>query len=85
MATNVFKIFPYTPPTAPAKDYQVANKKYVDDNAGSGTLFTIVEIGPGASDADDNWRFTISGNNLLIQKNVGGGAGNWVTKFTITE
>jgi len=28
---DFFKQFPYTPPTAPEQDYQVTNKKYVDD------------------------------------------------------
>lgn len=77
--------FPFTPPAAPLYEYQVANKKYVDDTAGSGTMFTFVEIGPGAADADGNWRFKISGTMLLVQYNNGGGAGNWVTKATFTS
>jgi len=31
-----FSLFPYTPSAAPTTDYQVANKKYVDDSAGGG-------------------------------------------------
>ncbi len=33
---KTFSSFPITPSSAPTTDYQVANKKYVDDNAGSG-------------------------------------------------
>ena len=77
---KLFDQFPITPPTAPAKDYQAANKKYVDDNAGVGTLFTLLEVAPGLTDIDGNWRFVISGTDFLVQYNNGGGAGNWVTK-----
>ncbi|MCK9328220.1 MAG: hypothetical protein M0P69_22175, partial [Bacteroidales bacterium] len=34
---KTFGSFPVTPSSAPTSDYQVANKKYVDDNAGTGT------------------------------------------------
>lgn len=34
-----FDVFPVTPSSAPTTDYQVANKKYVDDNAGGGVVF----------------------------------------------
>lgn len=34
---KTFGSFPVTPSSAPTADYQVANKKYVDDNAGTGT------------------------------------------------
>lgn len=33
---KTFTSFPITPSSAPTTDYQVANKKYVDDNAGGG-------------------------------------------------
>lgn len=33
---KTFSSFPVTPSSAPTTDYQVANKKYVDDNAGGG-------------------------------------------------
>lgn len=80
---KIFDQFPLTPPTSPARDYQAANKKYVDDNAGAGTLFTKVEIG-AVQDADGNWRLYPSGTDLLVQYNNGGGAGNWVTKGRFT-
>nr|DAR57087.1 MAG TPA: tail protein [Caudoviricetes sp.] len=34
---KTFGSFPVTPSSAPTTDYQVANKKYVDDHSGSGT------------------------------------------------
>ena len=37
---TLFNSFPITPSSAPTTDYQVANKKYVDDNAGSGESIT---------------------------------------------
>lgn len=42
---KTFSSFPVTPSSAPTTDYQVANKKYVDDNAGGGGT-------PGGSDGD---------------------------------
>ena len=74
MPTNVFKSFPFTPPTNPSHDYQVANKKYVD-------LRTLQEFGD-TEDADTNWRIAVSGTDLVVQYNNGGGSANWVTKWT---
>ena len=34
----VFSSIPKTPSTAPTEDYEMANKKYVDDNAGKGVI-----------------------------------------------
>lgn len=39
---KTFTSFPITPSLEPAADYQVANKKYVDDNAGSGGPVTAL-------------------------------------------
>jgi hypothetical protein len=54
--TKTFSAFPLTPSSAPTADYQVANKKFVDDQlAGLGTTyFTESEIGSflGTSGAD---------------------------------
>lgn len=36
---KTFSSFPETPSGAPTTDYQVANKKYVDDNAGGTPLW----------------------------------------------
>ena len=36
-----FLRFPYTPDDAPSRDYHVANKKYVDDNAREKTTRTV--------------------------------------------
>ena len=39
-----FTQFPLTPSSAPTSDYQLANKKYVDDNAGSGGWTKVAEV-----------------------------------------
>lgn len=41
---KTFSSFPVTPSSAPTTDYQVANKKYVDDNAGGGSGYTETTI-----------------------------------------
>ena len=48
---KTFDSFPVTPSSAPTSDYQVANKKYVDDNAGGGsiTMATFQWVYTGAS------------------------------------
>ena len=55
---KTFSSFPVTPSSAPSSDYQVANKKYVDDNAGGGGggFWTVV---PKTSD-----EFRTSDNSL---------------------
>ena len=56
----VFDTFPLTPSAAPDADYEVANKKYVDDNAGGSMNSFIAEDGDGTevsiSDAEE-WKF----------------------------
>ena len=42
--TKTFSSFPVTPSAAPTTDYQVANKKYVDDNASASPLTTKGDI-----------------------------------------
>lgn len=44
---NSFTYFPTTPSSAPTTDYQVANKKYVDDN-GSSVIVQVVNTQTGA-------------------------------------
>jgi len=57
---KTFGSFPVTPSAAPTTDYQAANKKYVDDNAGGGGSGTFepkwfdLAITSG-SDAGGNW------------------------------
>jgi hypothetical protein len=41
---KTFTSFPVTPSSAPTGDFQVANKKYVDDNAGGGGDIVVVGI-----------------------------------------
>ena len=42
---KTFSSFPVTPSSAPTSNYQVANKKYVDDNAGGVSLLDVYPIG----------------------------------------
>ena len=39
---KTFDSFAVTPSSAPTTDYQVANKKYVDDNAGGGGIWELI-------------------------------------------
>ncbi len=63
---KTFTSFPITPSTAPTSDYQVCNKKYVDDNAGGGSVAgsnrDIQFNDNGSFGADDN--FSWDGNVL---------------------
>ena len=47
---KTFGSFPVTPSSAPTTDYQVANKKYVDDNGGGPTLYTGQDSSMGEND-----------------------------------
>jgi hypothetical protein len=48
---TTFSVFPVTPSAAPTTDYQVANKKYVDDSGGGGGGMNYVDRGdPSAYD-----------------------------------
>lgn len=52
-----FTSFPTTPSSAPTADYHVANKKYVDDNAGGGGLtgfFDVTAYGAVGDDSTDD-------------------------------
>lgn len=40
---KTFSSFPVTPSSAPTTNYQVANKKYVDDNAGVGSFIDLTD------------------------------------------
>ena len=44
---KTFSSFPITPSSAPTTDYQVSNKKYVDDNGGGGKkqVYSVVQTG----------------------------------------
>lgn len=41
---KTFSSFPVSPSSAPSSDYEVANKKYVDDNAGGGSGKVVGEV-----------------------------------------
>lgn len=46
--TATFKTFPLTPSSAPTSDYQMANKKYVDDQVTAGSTIPVGTIFPYA-------------------------------------
>lgn len=61
---KTFSDFPVTPSSAPTTDYQVANKKYVDDNAGGGG---VTPVNP-----------SVAGNLVSFLDTVGGQADSGV-------
>lgn len=70
---KTFSTFPITPSAAPDADYEVANKKYVDDEVDGATAATKkYEKQAGSDGATSNTVFTISGftyttgNNTLV-------------------
>lgn len=58
---KTFSSFPVTPSSAPTADYQVANKKYVDDNAGGGSSLTTVDESTTLSTATTKLTFAGDG------------------------
>jgi hypothetical protein len=82
---KTFLKFPVTPATAPISDYQVANKRYVDDKVNAGG-----SIGPSVpsgakmlfymATAPNGWSQDVSVNDkvLRVVSGQGGGSGgNW--------
>lgn len=65
----MFQEFPITPSAEPDADYEVANKKYVDDHSGGG--------GGGLGDLDD---VTITGPADLDLLQFDNGSGDWVDR-----
>lgn len=69
---KTFSSFPITPSTAPSSDYQVANKKYVDDNIVTGdfldsnNLFQIQHQKPSGSNGGN----IVTGENTLTLNTV---------------
>jgi len=60
---KTFSSFPVTASEAPTSDYQVANKKYVDDTVNTGTLTTISDL--EISWADRYFQKTITGSVIF--------------------
>lgn len=68
---KTFGSFPITPSTAPTADFQVANKKYVDDNTGGGGTpggsDTEIQFNDGgAFGADSNLAWDNTNKRLLV-------------------
>ena len=49
---KTFSSFPVTPSSSPTTDYQVATKKYVDDNAGAGGKYQFIIPGTAVAGTD---------------------------------
>jgi len=71
------KRFTSTPPHAPTENYHIANKKYVDDNIGSGSTSFIF----GDASTDGSWKIIVDGSNLVVQRLE---SGIWVEKNAFT-
>ena len=65
---TTFGVFPVTPSSAPTTDYQVANKKYVDDTASSPASITMVTANTGTAYTIDLANGTCF--NLTLNGNV---------------
>jgi hypothetical protein len=86
---KTFEDFPVTPSAAPTTDYQVANKKYVDDNAGGSTS-------PGGSDSyvqynnggafggDDGMVYDDTNERLTVTCILAGGQNSFATQSADT-
>lgn len=70
---KTFSSFPISPSSAPTTDYQVANKKYIDDTAAARGMWTLVERYEAPSDVT-SYTFTgLDGNTArryLIVANI---------------
>lgn len=74
---KTFSSFPITPSSAPTTDYQVANKKYVNDN---GAISQSSQVSISGSTASTNWAdmtgatvtLTTTGGPVLIMFSIAG-------------
>jgi len=71
LAETTFSQFPITPSAAPDADYEVANKKYVDDQITAEDLDFAGDSGTGAVDLDLQ-TFTLSGTANEIETSASG-------------
>jgi len=80
-AGATFTVFPTTPSAAPTTDYQVANKKYVDDNAGGsplttkGDLFTYSTVDARLPIGTNDYVLTADSTQATGMKWAAGGGG----------
>ena len=52
---KTFSSFPLTPESAPTSNYQVANKKYIDDNLITNLIIPVVTEDPAAPSTGQIW------------------------------
>ena len=65
---KTFSSFPVTPSSAPTSDYQVANKKYVDDNGGGGALNDLSDV--TISSVADNHILRYNNSNSRFENEI---------------
>jgi len=92
---KTFSSFPITPSSAPTTDYQVSNKKYVDDTAFAGApnasetakgiieLATNAEMGTATSTGSTGARLVIP-NDQLVSTSAGAGDANKIAVLDST-
>ncbi|MEA3357495.1 MAG: hypothetical protein U9Q67_03605, partial [Patescibacteria group bacterium] len=76
--TRAFTGFPVTPSSAPDADYEIVNKKYVDDNSGDvskvGTpVNNQIGVWTGDGTLEGDADLTFDGTNLSVTGNIGVG------------
>lgn len=74
---KTFSSFPVTPSSAPSSNYEVANKKYVDDTAGSATYATYQSASGTANDWTQSFQQTPAHTTSFREMSAGGPAGSW--------
>ncbi len=67
---KTFGSFPVTPSAAPTTDYQVANKKYVDDNVGVSAMFNAYRTDTFDMPANNTWYDYPWNVEATVQTNV---------------
>ncbi len=91
---KTFNVFPITPSSAPTTDYQVANKKYVDDNGGAGywtqtpvtfeLYYTAGNVGIGTTTPQESLH--VYGTGATVRAEIEAGDGSVaLLKLTNTE
>lgn len=75
---KTFTSFPVTPSSAPTSDYQVANKKYVDDNGGGGSGGGIALSAIRVYESSDTWSKPSGLHHILVEVQAAGGGGGGV-------
>jgi len=82
---KTFSSFPVTPSSAPSTDYQVANKKYVDDNAGGVSTFLALTDTPAAYTGQAGKYAKVNGDENALEFDTPAGGGDVIGPATNTD